>query len=1204
MGLRRKLAFAVSAAILFGSGPVAAMPWLAAPAIITAVVTAVASAAFSFALSFVVSAIFKKPTPSLQHPQQLANPRNNSFVDSKANIKEPAGPWRVIYGETRVGNNMLFAHASSRKHMHLVLAVAHHEIEQFQQVWIGDEVHYTQEALAAGLVPPGAKVLDVDGFTTTGFTYGSAEGSSNSLIRFKFHKGAPGQGPDGNLYEEVNNNDLIGPADNFEGIAYVYVRLEHGPLGEQMPVFSDGIPAFTFVVRGKKILDPRDGVIRWSNNSALCAYDYMIDPLIGPKIDPANIYTEEVVAAANICEEQVVVGGGPGTQDRYTCNGAFTLDSEPQETLDKIIGSMRGRTPHDGDKWRMLAGAFYASVGTLTQDDFRLGPTINTVLSRRERFNSIKGTFVGYQNNWNESDFPPYSNPAWVADDEGEVWNDLQLPFTNDAAMAQRLARIELELSRRELTMTLHCKLSAWVYQAGDNIEVDHDVYTYLNDKIFEVQEVKLIVDPDSGTCGVDLEVIETSAGSYFWDGSEEIPSTPNGPGGQNPDLSTVDPVTNLTATEEVYTAASGGGIKSRLIVEWDAPVDEVIGGYQVEYKLQSSSTWIALPRIAPGTKEARIEDIAIGLYHVRVATVNVMGLLSTYVQIGVTVSGDTTPPEDVTGFTSVSGVSGFTTFSWNQPVHERARNGTIEIRYSPLTSGASYGTATAVFIGSATTQNAVLLTAIGTYLAKFKSANGIYSTNAASVVITTTQQPKVGVEIVNSLPVNDLYDGRIVYLTTDGKLYRYDLGTGWTAAVPATDLTGQLTDAQIADINAAKLTGQITETQIADNAISTPKLAAGSVSTAKLAAFAVTANEIAANAITSAKIVAGAILSNAIATGAVTADKILAGAVTAAKISVSQLSALTADLGSITAGTITGVLIRTNGGVHRTEMSNTTNDIRVYLNNLKVAQMGGTVAAGLLEIVGFFPFYYPAYLRNESNTGGGSENGGGALKAVSIGGWAAEFSNEATTAGTLGTMAIRAGNTGLGGGSGNIGESAATGGAAFRAVAGGFAPFTGVHDAMIDRSAVGDFAPGDIVVDGVVIGRKLSDVLTEVHLSSAPNQPALGAFVKVYEGGSATAPVAMLVDGTQEPVAGWAAWKETHMPASVNSVGEGCVNVCGEGGAIAAGDLIVTSSVPGKGMRQADDLVRSYTVARAREAVTFDGPGDVRQIACIYLCG
>ena len=80
--------------------------------------------------------------------------------------------------------------------------------------------------------------------------------------------------------------------------------------------------------------------------------------------------------------------------------------------------------------------------------------------------------------------------------------------------------------------------------------------------------------------------------------------------------------------------------------------------------------------------------------------------------------------------------------------------------------------------------------------------------------------------------------------------------------------------------------------------------------------------------------------------------------------------------------------------------------------------------------------------------------------------------------------------------------------------------------------------------------------------------------------------------------------YEPTHNQAIVNSIGEGQINVCGENGNIAVGDLIVTSSTAGKGMKQADDLIRSYTVAKAREAATFSSATDIKMIACIYVSG
>jgi sulfur carrier protein ThiS len=162
-------------------------------------------------------------------------------------------------------------------------------------------------------------------------------------------------------------------------------------------------------------------------------------------------------------------------------------------------------------------------------------------------------------------------------------------------------------------------------------------------------------------------------------------------------------------------------------------------------------------------------------------------------------------------------------------------------------------------------------------------------------------------VEIVSVMPSTGNYQGRIVYLTANdlvggtfdaNKLYRWTSSvttTGkahWTAAVPAVDITGQLTNAQIADLAAAKITGQITTTQITDDAITTPKIFAGSVTTAKIAALAVTANEIAANAITAVKIAAGEVTTAKLAAGAVTANELAADAVTAGKIQAGAIVA------------------------------------------------------------------------------------------------------------------------------------------------------------------------------------------------------------------------------------------------------------------------------------------------------------------------
>lgn len=109
--------------------------------------------------------------------------------------------------------------------------------------------------------------------------------------------------------------------------------------------------------------------------------------------------------------------------------------------------------------------------------------------------------------------------------------------------------------------------------------------------------------------------------------------------------------------------------------------------------------------------------------------------------------------------------------------------------------------------------------------------------------------------------------------------------------------------------INATLADNSVGLSQILDGAINELKLAAGAVTAAKtnLAAINSSSGELAANSVSA----------NAIQANAVTSDKILAGAVTSDKIVANNLAAISADLGNITAGSITGVVI--TGGVLQT---------------------------------------------------------------------------------------------------------------------------------------------------------------------------------------------------------------------------------------------------------------------------------------------
>lgn len=211
-------------------------------------------------------------------------------------------------------------------------------------------------------------------------------------------------------------------------------------------------------------------------------------------------------------------------------------------------------------------------------------------------------------------------------------------------------------------------------------------------------------------------------------------------------------------------------------------------------------------------------------------------------------------------------------------------------------------------------------------------------------------------------------------------------------------------------------------------------------------------------------------------------------------------------------------------------------------------------------------------------------------------------------------------------GGLGYLGVNPGAGAFGVYAGRGGVAPFTGQHDGVMEAAAV--IEPGDILVDVRVLARpSINDAITLVARSSQANQKtAVGVFVSRRQfNGFVPAGLAEDYDA-EEPDEGGSLVKVrrtrmvrqfadmmwNHDLVVMNSLGEGLINVCARGGNIEAGDFLTTSPVPGKGMRQVDGLLsllpdgilRNHTVARARESVTFTGPNQIRQIACIYLCG
>ncbi len=137
-----------------------------------------------------------------------------------------------------------------------------------------------------------------------------------------------------------------------------------------------------------------------------------------------------------------------------------------------------------------------------------------------------------------------------------------------------------------------------------------------------------------------------------------------------------------------------------------------------------------------------------------------------------------------------------------------------------------------------------------------------------------------------------------------------------------------------------------INETVIGPNSISTGLVQANAITANEILANTITATEIAALTITAAQIAAGTITATEIAADTITTNELAANSVTSVEIDVATLDAITAAIGELTSGTITGVLYRTASSGSRLELFTGSVPLIQWYNSSNVI-LGNIIASG-----------------------------------------------------------------------------------------------------------------------------------------------------------------------------------------------------------------------------------------------------------------
>jgi hypothetical protein len=557
---------------------------------------------------------------------------------------ESNGNWRVIYGRARVGGTISFLHTTNNnEQLHIVVTVAGHEIEEIEKLYLDE-----QEVLFSS--------NPIGGWST------SIRDNTTNVTRNASNK----------IFLAVNNGNPSNPAIpeliancpnkwdsryRQRGRAHVYIILKWDAV-----LFPNGIPEISFLVKGKKCYDPRDGTTYWTRNAALQALDYLTNTQygLGASLSECETTTGKAgnwKAAADVCQQSVSLSGG-GTEARYTGNGSFEIGESHQTNLETILSAMAGTLTYANGKWKCWPAKWYGAAIYLSEEDIIGELQIVTKISRRDNFNAVKGTYVSPEANYEETDFPAVKNDFYKQQDNNEeIYEDIQLPFTTSPATAQRIAKIHLEQIRQPITVELTAKLKAFQVEPGEAVYLSWSRLGWVN-KTFEVDEAELLFDisGDNPTCLVRLSLRESAAGVYAWNGGEEttVDVAPNTTL-PNP-FSVVAPtgITIQSGTSELYVRADGT-IFSRMKVSWTTNEDSFVtsgGQIEAQYRIVGSSAWLPTTPVAGDFDYLYILDVKdTATYEVRLRAKSVLGVYSAWSNTAThTVIGKTEPPGTVQG--------------------------------------------------------------------------------------------------------------------------------------------------------------------------------------------------------------------------------------------------------------------------------------------------------------------------------------------------------------------------------------------------------------------------------------------------------------------------------------------------------------------------------------------------------------------------
>lgn len=571
----------------------------------------------------------------------------NTAQDNKQMVRSSIQARRIIYGQVRVSGPIVYAASSGQDNeiLHLVIVLASHPVESIGTIWINDDVWDESDYVAPDYAAfyalfPSLRTTQAVSGNFAGRVYVARYDGTQTFADPRLIAESP---------------DGWSASHKLLGMAYLYVRLVY-----DKDKFQQGIPNISALVKGRKVYDPRSGTTAWSDNWALCIRDYLTaDFGLACAADEYDDGT--IIAAANIADEAVYLDAGHvSSQKRYRLNGSFLLDEKPIDIMEGMLAAGAGALTYVAGSYRLYAGAYIAPSATLTGSDFAGSVELQTMPSRAELFNAVKGTFIDPNKYWQASEFPSVKDSAAIAADGEEIWREVDLKFVTDTTQAQRLARQALKRNRAPLIVKAPLRYASLQLTVWQTVAVTLADFGW-SAKPFRI--TSWTFNPSDATVTATLQEEQVAAYAWVYEDAATVPDVP--------DTTLISPLNIPAPTGVTLTATTSlqgdGGTAPALAVAWTAAAHAFVTAYEVQWQ-DGSGPWSSQQVAAPTTRLVIAPIITGQSYAVRVRALAGMVNSDWSGTASGTGAPDTTAPSPPTAMSVAAVPRGFS-IRWTNPI-------------------------------------------------------------------------------------------------------------------------------------------------------------------------------------------------------------------------------------------------------------------------------------------------------------------------------------------------------------------------------------------------------------------------------------------------------------------------------------------------------------------------------------------------------